>query len=610
MSAIERLRDLKLCFNEELISQEDYDECKRVILRKMKMQDYTPESKTNDTPSNIVTNFPKKLTEGKLYLITKPEQAGKTNEVLTKMVTSFKKENTISIIFCDNSLLQVAQTKHRGDTFEGLGEICEISSAVTKKNVDKDGGDARNAADLFYKFRKPTKISTIVCCAHAVQLHLNIDQFLADMTSERPQYNFEIYIDEASKVAISEKMCDLVRKWENLSNVGKIYFIDATPEDSSGKRGLFTTYGELKLASLTTGALLSADYVGVGDFNHVPFEPLIGEDNVGYAKRILDADPLKNDDYAFIPAGHKQESHELMCQMLIEKGAVVVVLNGAFKGTKYRLKGSDGVTKKHTIEFEKKMMTTSAINDIIKNTAWELAKKYGKPLVITGGIVPGRGLSLQKPGLIFTRGIFGPFVANTNMDRSQAYGRLKGNIRSWVGYTKVKVHSSKKFHMGCIHQEETSRWLLQQGELGEEGYETKMNNDTVQKKMTQMSVEMGLQKEARGEPTIKKFFGEDGQIQGKEWYVQNLKKVFSGTRGPNIKVKNVEGKFNCTIRGDEHIYSTEEMNRNKGYGLGKNEKFRFNPCYRDTNDVTTLEWWLIYFVPKDNTIKKQEETKN
>ena len=574
----EKLQTLKSLLDDHLINQEDYDHLKASILSELRV------ALTTTPAEAVVTQLvvqSERRNKDKLYLIVKPEQAGKTFEVLMRMVDTYQSNDTISIIFCDNSLLQVSQTKKRADTEVGLGKICETSSS---KNAD-----ASSAAELFDTFFENTdKYSTITCCAHPVQVHQNINNFLKKMARCRPTQKFEIYFDEASKVAVSDKMASRIREWEGLCNVEKIYFIDATPESNEG--GLLSVYADVTPLHLCyPKGELSIDYIGVDDFDHVEFEPLSGENCIGYARRILDANPLKAGDYAFIPAGFKRKSHYEMRDMLVGKNAVVVVLNGELKGLciKHEI---DGVTT--STDFAETQ--TSAINDIIERDAWSMAKKLNKPLVITGGMVPGRGLSFQKPGMLFTRGIFGPNIATNAKDRSQKYGRLKGNIRSWIGYTKCMVHSSKKFHDECVIQENFGRWLQQEAFKGREGDETPMDQDTAHVVLDRMMVERGMKKPDIGDPTIVKFEGEEGQGQGKAWFIENLKSVFGG-RGPNIREKE-EGMYYTSIRTlGKRAYSVSELNENKGWGLGKKEKWRFYPCYTDITNPNTLQWWFIYY---------------
>ena len=196
---------------------------------------YVGESKSHEMVIKLVSKL-----VSKLILIGKPEQAGKTYEVLCRMVAQYKKSNTISIVFCDNSLLQTRQTKIRAAQHNGLGKVCEISS-----DPSADAKTGAELLDIFYE--NDAMFSTIVCCAHSKQLHENIDHFLVKMSIRCPQYNFEIYIDEASKVATSKKMVDRVRKWQELDNIGNIYFIDATAEDDHGGFSPNTMKSSLRL---------------------------------------------------------------------------------------------------------------------------------------------------------------------------------------------------------------------------------------------------------------------------------------------------------------------------------------------------------------------------
>lgn len=587
---IQMLREMKMAVAEGVFTQEEYDTAKNLFLRGIKDRLQAPkpadvEVSTVEVSTEVVVQ-PETHRGSKFYLIVKPEQAGKTREVLQRMVGSYRTNHTISIIFCDNSLLQVSQTKERAGDMEGLGKICELSSSP--------GATSKNERDLFYLFDENEEgYTTITCCANSTQIKGNIDKFLKKMDEKRKHVKFEIYFDEASKVAVSSNTSTKIQEWERLSNVEKIYFIDATPESKEG--GLLSVYADVTPLNLCyPKGKLSPDYVGVDDFDHIVFEPMSGENCVGYAKRILDANPLKVGDYAFIPAGFKRKSHYAMRDMLIKHEALVVVLNGELKGLSIKHEVG-GIT--HELKFDEKKIQTSSINDIIDEHAWSIAKKLNKPLVITGGMVPGRGLSFQKPGMLFTRGIFGPNIATNAKDRSQKYGRLKGNIRSMEGYTPCKVHSSKKFHDECVLQENFGRWLQQEAFKGEEGCETKMNQDTAHQELERMQVEMGMKNPDRGDPTIMKFEGEEGFSQGKAWFTQNLKKIFKG-HGPRSRPK-VNGMYHTSIRTmGKRAYSVEELNGNKGCGLGAKEKWRFHPCYSDINDPTTLQWWLIYYPVK------------
>ena len=101
------------------------------------------------------------------------------------------------------------------------------------------------------------------------------------------------------------------------------------------------------------------------------------------------------------------------------------------------------------------------------------------------------------------------------------------------------------------------------------------------------------------EPKIRKFQGEEGQTEVKAWYKENMKEKFGG-RGPNRrKDRTEEGFYESTFgKGPNKtkVRSCEELYKFRKWCHHKNGKqhYTFHPCYRDINDNTTLEWWLIY----------------
>ena len=102
-------------------------------------------------------------------------------------------------------------------------------------------------------------------------------------------------------------------------------------------------------------------------------------------------------------------------------------------------------------------------------------------------------------------------------------------------------------------------------------------------------------KENRGDPTIKKFYGEEGQNEMMNWFKNNLKdKMPNGKRGPNKK-KITNGFYKGSIRKGLEILSTDKVNKEKKWGFGEGYGVRSYPCYSDVNDPNTLEWWLIYY---------------
>ena len=114
-------------------------------------------------------------------------------------------------------------------------------------------------------------------------------------------------------------------------------------------------------------------------------------------------------------------------------------------------------------------------------------------------------------------------------------------------------------------------------------------------------------KEDRGDPIIKKFYGESGETEGIDWFKSNLSSKFSLAsgrkyRGPNKTKKTQEYYIRPIGKGKDrnNILSTDKLEKHKRWNLdGNSGKKRtlhtWFPCYSDVNDATTLEWWLIYY---------------
>jgi len=92
------------------------------------------------------------------------------------------------------------------------------------------------------------------------------------------------------------------------------------------------------------------------------------------------------------------------------------------------------------------------------------------------------------------------------------------------------------------------------------------------------------------EPLIKKFKSQD---EAKKYFNSDMKTKLGG-RGPNKIKPNDNGFYEATIRSNKKIYSCEEIRTERKQGL-TDSNYRFYPCYKDTEDINTLEWWLIHY---------------
>lgn len=95
------------------------------------------------------------------------------------------------------------------------------------------------------------------------------------------------------------------------------------------------------------------------------------------------------------------------------------------------------------------------------------------------------------------------------------------------------------------------------------------------------------------EPVIEKFATQEEMI---EFFKINIKdKMPAGKRGPNKK-KISCGFYKASIRCSPTILHTERVYSERKWGLGEGPCSRSYPCYSNTSDPSTLEWWLIYYL--------------
>jgi hypothetical protein len=170
----------------------------------------------------------------KFLLICKPCQSGKTSlviENIKKLIQIIDQENihnNVSIIFCDNSLLQTEQMNKRVES-ENIN-VKIISSKSEIKNVD----------ELYRKIINED-IKVIICCANKTQIG-NIDKLLeffniSDKKNKlNEDYNFHFFIDEVDKT-FSNSFFDNIKIWEENKKITKITVITATPENFLKKMG-------------------------------------------------------------------------------------------------------------------------------------------------------------------------------------------------------------------------------------------------------------------------------------------------------------------------------------------------------------------------------------
>lgn len=94
------------------------------------------------------------------------------------------------------------------------------------------------------------------------------------------------------------------------------------------------------------------------------------------------------------------------------------------------------------------------------------------------------------------------------------------------------------------------------------------------------------------EPVIKVF---KSQEECKEYFIQHLKARQGPTkRGPKKVKPNSSGFYEATIRSNRKVYRCDEIQTERKHGLNTTN-YRVYPCYQNTDDPATLEWWFIHY---------------
>lgn len=413
-----------------------------------------------DFEAVMVDNLEDNIEQNKLYLLCKPCQSGKTGVVLSSIanyIHTMKDNNDekriINFVICDNSLLQTTQTKQRGD------DIDEITTIVLSSN-----SETSNYKDLYYELGTNNKINMVICCGNKRRLD-DITEIIKCKEND-PNWVFHIWIDEADKT-ITKKPEKYIRDFEQMSNVEKIVFITATPQNSL-KKGLISTFKQLNLVNIDI--VHTNKYLLFKDCEQLKFPFEAGEDCIQYTKRYLDnVEQPQIGQVWFIPGLSTRNSHDKMEHMLLlEKHFnVVIKINGVNKTITIM-----EVNETTTNEITTKINITT--HPIILGNENEVSKWLGEfyyenlmdekkqwKIAITGNICIGRGITIQSERLdedkpqqcYISRAIYGPGIAsgyNGTHSKCKLYqlcARICGDIKEFQMFQKYgppKVISDHK----------------------------------------------------------------------------------------------------------------------------------------------------------------------
>lgn len=511
----------------------------------------------------------------KYQLIVKPTQSGKTFIVLSEIKKIFiqnKDNNTriINILFCDNSLLQTDQLKSRIDDelpifTDNNGEQSVILSSKS---------DIKNYESLFTVIFD-SDCNNIITCANNARVE-NIDKLIVNRMKKKDNITkFYLWIDESDKTFSRIDKNNLLKKWENYSNVVKISFITATPEEHFKKQ--FEEINIFKLDTVYNEEL----YHSFKNSNFIFTKKEDKLDNTfDNICNILTNYPHNKGEVWFIPGNVNVVSHYEIKDYLILYGFNVFIINGTEKGL-YN-ENNQLVELFDCNNEDNNLQELSKIIGII----YEKYNLKSKKVAITGNLCISRGITINSNKMLISHVIF-PQIKDEN-SAYQLAGRICGNYKKNDNFIIPNVYISEKLKDQICKMEELAIKIPQYDKMSFDQYFT-LKLDIIEVIVID---------------TLRKY---EDVIK---YYKTHLKNKLSGS-GPNknrIFEESTEkiGFLMSTIRDETKVFTKKEVLDNKRWGINQKNKWRCHVCYEDINNPESILYLLIHIKIDEINISKND----
>ena len=586
-------------------------------------------------------------------LLVMPTQFGKTFNCINNITKELKKDKkhgkSLHIIFTMNTLLNGRQFSKRvtdnfnndeeeEDEIENDSQIKELKEEYGVESIvvlsSKYTGNCTHAKNL-------KELKAIVCdkgtCPCIIVACSNSQRFsdiynlinIIERNKGWPTKRIFMHLDELhsyinknikikyendnKKINKIMSLREIIKKLIEKKIVKQIIGLTATPYN------VFEDNYYIEMIKLDD--INYDNYVGTSD---IIFKEFDSKGEIEFIKYIIDNNPtiLNGKQRIFAPAKITKKSHEEVKRLFLEKNKniVVILLNGDNKHIIYYTDSSSNETKTIELDVKKvKKINKKGIQktidknddeyDVYNNEVCDIISHFLKkhnlldrPIIYTGHICISMGQTLVNETIgSFTEAIIGHTQLSDD-DLYQLFGRLTGRMKNWLTYVKTTVYTTKKNKEIIIDMEKASFNLMNNnnGEyVNKSNYISCLNNINNKK---EKNTEKPLIEIFNKFTEIKPWFNE--YDENKPWFDENRKCIKRGPNKPNKEKKtNSNGFYTCItqidrvfkVRDTKHFKEIEKLN-NWGFTKGKNDNlFRCYPCYRDINDINSLEWWFVYY---------------
>ena len=411
----------------------------------------------------LSTNFEMGYNQSKVSVMWLPAQSGKTRKITEQIElfrdlpicvgddnwieTSDQKEdidqeddNFLNIIICSNNKMLVDQTRKRmaTDLFsrsliiheeEKKGEkiVYQESDDVYAWTSDNDD---RSVRDVAYSVTRNT-LKMLLCCSHSKRFEKYLNPLIhllnEDFENKIFKKKINIWIDEA------DSSINLWSKYESILSlplINKVTLVSATFDSVLRK------YKEISVIPFEN-TFNEETYYKLQDAEFTICDEK-KDSAVGYIRHVVREfdilQDLKPGYCLFAPGDMTVESHNSIKSFFFRNDCAVVVLNGK--------------EKKIYIPDRKPVDLSNELKENSEEIGKVLARKYKElkidtqfPLVITGKLCLGRGITFQSQDLLFSASII-PYIRN-KASLYQCATRICGNIKDFRDSKHLMYCSTK-----------------------------------------------------------------------------------------------------------------------------------------------------------------------
>ena len=389
--------------------------------------------------------FVARAMDAKMKCLWKPAQSGKTRTIQELIRDDDGMKSALNIVICSNNRLLVAQTNARMSTDlydesasveeDGpaddaiVGGVYSWMSGTKKSNIDVDA--------LAWKIMR-NKVSMIVCCAHKARF-LHLHRLLQELQEANYSKPVNVWIDEAD---VS------VKHWSGEFDFSK-----------------FSVVREITLVSATFGAVLDVYtrirvmpfpethpecYLGLEDCDTKEFDAEVHGAGA-YVDAVLTAHPemVVPGAKLFVPGDIERVTHNAIAEYLMERGCIVLVLNGETKA--FLFPDGTRVDVDMTLDEENPTELSQVVAEM-----YETHDMKRFPFVVTGHLCLGRGITFQSKSFTFDYAII-PGMKDA-ATAYQCVARVLGNVRRFSPWTPT-VYMNSRLLAAVLRQERIAKNL-------------------------------------------------------------------------------------------------------------------------------------------------------